>query len=128
VADVARRMMRNARAGADPRATERENSWMAHIAGGRFEALAWLVDLTDVSPATGAISTDRSPAGVAVQAQTAQQIRAELDQESAQAMYLLGVVEGLAFASGFRERFWWVPLSEEFRLLSGPRDEYGRTV
>ncbi|MGL5826627.1 MAG: hypothetical protein ACRCYU_17725 [Nocardioides sp.] len=128
IADLARGMQWDARAGADPAATERENFTRSHVASGTFDAIAWLVGLTDVTPATGVRSADRSPVGIEVQIEVTKRARGELDQASGQALYLGGVLDALDFAMGVRERYWWVPLPDAIRLSRGRRDEFGRAL
>ncbi|MGL5824925.1 MAG: hypothetical protein ACRCYU_08925, partial [Nocardioides sp.] len=115
IADLARGMQWDARAGADPSATERENFTRSHVASGTFDAIAWLVGLTAVTPATGVRSADRSPVGIEVQIEVTKRARGVLDQASGQALYLGGVLDALDFAMGLRDRFWWVPLPDAIR-------------
>ncbi|MGL5824031.1 MAG: hypothetical protein ACRCYU_04220 [Nocardioides sp.] len=131
VADMARRGIGDLRGGRDRSVSEGESALVLSLATGTFETMAWLLDLTDVTPAHGAVSTDRSVGAVVAQRAEAARLRDELDEGSLQAMYLHGVVDALCFALGEVEglRLWWTPLGQDWRTLDGvTRDEYGRAI
>ena len=60
LADLSRRMQWDAQQATDPEA----DFVREHIAAGTLGALVWLLDITDVAPATGRILRDRSPAAI----------------------------------------------------------------
>lgn len=123
VADLSRRMQWDAQQATDPDA----DFVREHIAAGTLGALVWLLDVTDVAPATGRILRDRSPAAIDAERSAAQRRRALERRDSAPWLELGGVLDALDFAAGVRDRFWWVPLPEPLRGGPLPRDEYGRS-
>ncbi len=73
VADLSRRMQWDAQQATDPDA----DFVREHIAAGTLGALVWLLDITDVAPATGRIlRLDRSPAAIDAERSAAQRRRA----------------------------------------------------
>ncbi|MGL5825387.1 MAG: hypothetical protein ACRCYU_11315 [Nocardioides sp.] len=126
VANLARRLQNGARN--DPAMSDLDREFRVRMGSGTFEALGWLLGATDITAVMCEFSTDRSLAGIESQLEEAIGINSVLDPTSAEAAYVAGAVDGLAFAVGMRSRFWWVPLAEPFRTIDGQRDEYGRTV
>ncbi|MGL5823313.1 MAG: hypothetical protein ACRCYU_00385 [Nocardioides sp.] len=128
VADLARLLQSTVRFGWARERPAAEEAALVQLGSGTFEALGWLLGATDVTAATGEITTDRSRPGVKAQIKKAVEIRERLNRDSPDARYLQGVIDGLTFSLGIRSKFWWVPVDEGFRARRGPRDEFGRSI
>ena len=127
IADLARRMYRDALQGDDPDAAPETLRCRADVAIGTLDALLWVLGVTTIAPVSGREIPTPIPADLLAESDLADALRVADPFGPRSGDYHGGVADALWFALGVRCRYWWVPLPEPLRRLRPGQDEAGRT-